>query len=446
MVKKPLPPSALDRAITTALDRRHQNSTLRRLSLPAADAVDFSSNDFLSLSHSPLLKQRFLSELSSQPSTPLGSGGSRLLDGNTSYALSLESLIATFHNAPCVLLTNSGFDANSAIFSTLPQPQDILLYDSLIHASVHDGMRASRVPSTQRFSFSHNSLPSFHATLTTILATFPGIKSGTSSIFLALEAIYSMDGDLAPLTPILSTIDAIVPPSIRHNIHIVLDEAHSTGVQGPSGRGLASALSLENRISIRLHTFGKSLSSNGAAILCSENIKAYLLNYARPLIYTTFLSFPSLALIRAAYSLMVEGHTAPLVAQLRRNMATLQRGLVRLHDALPCEASDVLRVTMGEPQSPIFSVQTCDPRGLAKWCQDRGYVVRPIVPPTVPKGSERVRVCLHAGNGEGEIEGLVRCVGEWCSKVIEERRRREGRGRSSSGDTEERHDGNRAKL
>ncbi|PNS21341.1 5-aminolevulinic acid synthase [Sphaceloma murrayae] len=438
MKQEPPPQSALDRTITSALDRRQHASTLRKLSLPSPDAVDFSSNDFLSLSHSPLLKARFLTELQSA-SLPLGSGGSRLLDGNTSYAISLEQSIAEFHNAPTCLLANSGFDANTAIFCTLPQPTDIILYDSLIHASVHDGMRSSRVPSTQRFSFSHNSLISFHSTLSTIIATFPGILSGHSSIFIALEAIYSMDGDVAPLPSIIRTIDTLIPRHILPNIHLVLDEAHSTGVLGPQGRGLVSSLGLEHRVSIRLHTFGKSLSANGAAILCSENVKRYLLNYARPLIYTTFLSSPSLALVKAAYSLMQDRSTEPLVADLQRNMRVLQHGLAQLHHRLATQrATDLLRVTMHEPQSPIFSVQTCDPRGLAKWCQERGYVVRPIVPPTVPKGSERVRVCLHAGNGTGEIRALVSCVGAWCAEQVARRKERgaapgDGRGSGRAG-------------
>ncbi|KAF4556262.1 Aminotransferase class I and II-like protein 7 [Elsinoe fawcettii] len=425
MAKSDTPPSALDRAITTALDRRHQTSTLRRLSLPNPDSKDFSSNDFLSLSHSPLLKARYLSELSSSQ-LPLGSGGSRLLDGNTPYAVALEKLISEFHHSETCLLTNSGFDANAAIFSTLPQPTDIILYDSLIHASVHDGMRSSRVPSTQRFSFAHNCLTSFHATLSTILTTFPSVLSGTASVFIALEAIYSMDGDIAPLHPIVTTIDTLIPPSVRHNIHLVLDEAHSTGVLGPQGRGLACSLGLASRISIRLHTFGKSLSANGAAILCSENIKSYLLNYARPLIYTTFLSFPSLALVRSSYSLMLDDSTLPLIRKVHDNMTLFHSLLVATHYRLLLSFSteqvrDILNVTMEKPESPIFSVQTSDPRGLAGWCQSRGYVVRPIVPPTVPKGAERVRVCLHAGNSEGEIRGLVREVMAWCRQTLSKR-------------------------
>ncbi|KAG8630722.1 hypothetical protein KVT40_002341 [Elsinoe batatas] len=446
MTDKTSPPSALDRAITTSLERRHQSSTLRRLTLPGPNAVDFSSNDFLSLSHSPLLKARFLSELSSS-TLPLGSGGSRLLDGNTSYAISLERLISGFHKSETCLLTNSGFDANAAIFSTLPQPTDIILYDSLIHASVHDGMRASRVPSTQRFSFSHNSLPAFTSTLQSILSTFPSILSGSSSLFIALEAIYSMDGDLAPLSPILSTIDSLIPLPARQNIHLVLDEAHSTGVLGPQGRGLACSLGLEHRISIRLHTFGKSLSANGAAILCSENIKSYLLNYARPLIYTTFLSFPSLALIKSAYSLMRDDSTLPLITKVKGNMSLFHTLLLdlyrRLLQAYPVdEVRDILGVDTAVPQSPIFSVQTSDPRGLAGWCQAEGFVVRPIVPPTVPRGKERVRVCLHAGNSEGEIRGLVGCMGNWCEGVL---RKRMGECVQGGGKPEERGE-ERAKL
>lgn len=263
------PPPALNTAINAALARRRASSTLRRLSLVPSSSTDFSSNDFLSLSTTSELRRRYVAELDRYPNLALGSGGSRLLDGNTTYAESLERDIADFHHADTALLTTSGFDANVAIFSTLPQPGDIMIYDELIHASVHDGMRMSRVPRQQRYSFAHNDVSSFSSLLSHIIPTHPSVLASSSSIFVALEAIYSMDGDVAPLQQILSEIDRLVPARQRQNIHLILDEAHATGVLGPNGRGLVNALGLEDRISVRLHTFGKALSANGAAILCS---------------------------------------------------------------------------------------------------------------------------------------------------------------------------------
>lgn len=250
--------SHLERSLALALSRRRQASTLRNLTLPAANAIDFSSNDFLSLSNSSALRDLYLRELAARPDFPLGSGGSRLLDGNSKYAEALEKDIAAFHGAEDGLLCNSGFDANAGLFSVLPQPGDIVVYDSYIHASVHDGMRASRAGAN--FAFIHNSVEDLRAVLKRCIASDENFRSGRRSIFIAVEAIYSMDGDVAPLKEIVETVNDLLP---NGNGHIIVDEAHSTGVLGPQGRGLVSALGLEDKISIRLHTFGKAMACNG---------------------------------------------------------------------------------------------------------------------------------------------------------------------------------------
>lgn len=225
-----------------------------------------------------------------------------------------------------------------------------------------------------------------------------------------------MDGDTAPLPALISALIRTFPPSTLRNTHLIIDEAHATGVLGAQGRGLVSSLGLESSFLIRLHTFGKALSANGAAILCTPEIKAYLLNYARSLIYTTFLSLPSLALVSAAYNMMASGATEALARDVMQNARLLWEALVALQDSLGTDHEGLLVVSNEVPASPIFSVRTTDPRGLAAWCQSKGYVVRPIVPPTVPAGSERVRVCLHAGNTDVEIRGLVAVMQEWCER------------------------------
>ena len=249
--------SPLEQSLRSLLDRRHQQSTLRQLTLPRSNQIDFSSNDFLSLSISPILKAAFVQELSSSQ-LPIGSGGSRLLDGNSQYAESLERDIAAFHNAPSGLLFNSGFDANAGFFSCVPQPGDVIVYDSLIHASVHDGMRLSRA--AQTLPFAHNSVSNLRVVLEKCLSESASLREGRSHVIIAVEAVYSMDGDLAPLREIVEVIEETLPKGAGY---IVVDEAHSTGVIGPKGRGLVCELGLENRIFARLHTFGKSLACNG---------------------------------------------------------------------------------------------------------------------------------------------------------------------------------------
>lgn len=234
------------------LARRKENSTLRNLTLPKPGQVDFSSNDFLSLSTDARLKDAYLTELKNTR-LPLGSGGSRLLDGNSAYAETLERDIARFHGAEAGLLWNSGFDANAGFFSCVPQPGDVVVFDELIHASVHDGMRLSRA--AQTIPFVHNSVTDLRRVLQKVAET-----TDTCNVFVAVESIYSMDGDVAPLQQIVDTVNEIVGEGRGY---IVVDEAHSTGVLGHEGRGLVCQLGLETRIFARLHTFGKALAGNG---------------------------------------------------------------------------------------------------------------------------------------------------------------------------------------
>lgn len=253
---------SLDARMQFLLDRRQKNSTLRSLTLPKSGQTDFSSNDFLSLSTNDHLKDAYLTELRAS-NLPLGSGGSRLLDGNSAYAETLERDIAKFHKAEAGLLWNSGFDANAGFFSCVPQPGDVIVFDELVHASVHDGMRLSRA--AQTVPFVHNSV----ADLRRVLQKVVELPS-TCNVFIAVESIYSMDGDVAPLQKIVDTVTETLGADRGH---IVVDEAHSTGVLGFEGRGLVCELGLENRIFARLHTFGKALAGNGGMFLTRPHIQ-----------------------------------------------------------------------------------------------------------------------------------------------------------------------------
>ena len=190
----------------------------------------------------------------------MGSTGSRLLSGGTTSHSALEERFAKHFNGPCAsadtaLLFNSGWEANVSFFSTVPQPDDWIVYDELVHASVHTGMRASRVPVSRRRAVKHSDV----ADLKRILAGIKG-QGGSGTVFLALESLYSMDGDLCPLPAFLDTLDRYIPKSRQC---VVLDEAHSTGVYGSGGRGIVSALGMENRVAVRLMTFGKAVGSSG---------------------------------------------------------------------------------------------------------------------------------------------------------------------------------------
>ncbi|PQE04496.1 8-amino-7-oxononanoate synthase protein [Rutstroemia sp. NJR-2017a BVV2] len=413
----------LEESMSSALQRRAQKSSLRSLALPTHTAsstplVDFSSNDFLSLSTSPLLHTEYLSLLeahldphtSKSSSTPptLGSTGSRLLTGNSSLALTLEHDIAKFHNAPAGLLFNSGFDANSAFFSCVPQSGDVIVFDQEIHASVHEGMRTSRAE--KRIAFTHNDVGSLRSVLEALLAEEDSKGEAKRNVFVAVESLYSMDGDICQLGSIVEAVEDVLGlgGEGRHGRgYIIIDEAHSTGIYGEQGRGLVCELGLEKKIFARLHTFGKALAANGAIILTTPLVCHYLLNYARPLIYSTSLSTPSLLLIKASYSIL----SSPSISSLSKQLHSLSRYLHILLSNLP--SSSYITYHNQDAPSPIFSIQTPYPKELAKECQDQGFNVRGIMSPTVKRGTERVRVCLHAGNTRYEVEGLVRVIQEW---------------------------------
>lgn len=222
--------TSLDDRLHSALQSRQLRSIKRSLdhqtqSNPSVlPPLDFSSNDYLSFSHSISLKQNFEHRLLLSDISPFGPSSSRLLDGNTPQHLQLESDLTSFFVGQAGLLFNSGFDANVGIWSTLPGPQDYVLYDHLIHASVHDGLRGSRAPATQRLSFKHNSVLDLEQQLSKLFKTDPSLRSGSQNVFVAVESLYSMDGDLCPLQEMIEAIDRIQNDYHQQNIHLILDE------------------------------------------------------------------------------------------------------------------------------------------------------------------------------------------------------------------------------
>jgi 8-amino-7-oxononanoate synthase len=204
----------LQSQLEATLIKRRQILKMRRLVVNPPNAIDFSSNDFLGLAHSSLFKSNFLQELDQLPRV-LGSGGSRLLDGNSGYCESIERGIATFHKSESALIFNSGFDANVGIFSTVPQRGDVIIYDELIHASVHEGMRMSRA--AKRIPFLHSNVHDFERILNRVIQEYPG-----KNVFVAVETVYSMDGDVAPLKELVTVLRKYWPN--KENGYIIVDE------------------------------------------------------------------------------------------------------------------------------------------------------------------------------------------------------------------------------
>ncbi|CEP07884.1 hypothetical protein [Parasitella parasitica] len=373
----------LEQQLEDTLTKRREISKIRRLVVNPPNAIDFSSNDFLGLSHSNHFKTAYLNELQQLP-TILGSTGSRLLDGNSAYCEQLEKKIANFHNSESALIFNSGFDANAGLFSTVPQRGDIIVYDELIHASVHEGMRLSRA--AKCLPFLHSNVEDFERIIQWVVAQYPG-----KNVFVAVETVYSMDGDVAPLNELIAVLRNFWPR--KENGYVIVDEA---SVYGHQGRGIISQLGLEKEIFARLHTFGKALAT---AVLGSETLRQYLINYARPLIYSTFMSYSSLASIKCVYNVLEDGDTVPVQKHVH-DITQRFRNNIRLPSG-----------TLLPSFSPIQGVVlngNASVRALAGYLNKKGFIVKPICSPTVPIGRERVRICLHGHNTIEQVDSLVK--------------------------------------
>ena len=250
------------RNLEEALDVRraeHAMFTRTKSAWKTGNAIDFCSNDLLSLGSSGEMRIAFLEELAAHPNFAIYSGGSRLADGNYDYIEEVEQEIADFHGAETALMVNSGWEANVAIYSAIPRPGDVIVYDEFVHASTHDGMAHSL--SLCKMSFRHNDVDAFREVLASVVDIQPMIRQGTRSVIVSVESVYSMDGDACPLVEMLQVAKEVCPLG---NAVFVVDEAHGTGVLEPKDSGLVCKLGLEKEIAIRLHTCGKALaSSNG---------------------------------------------------------------------------------------------------------------------------------------------------------------------------------------
>ena len=362
----------IQKYILQKLAERKQEGNFRSLRI-IEGKVDFTSNDYLGMARDRTFQAMVDTEIS-EMQRQLGSTGSRLLSGNSAYAEAVEKQVASFHKAESALVFNSGFDANYGLLSTLPYRGDTIIYDELAHASILDGIRASRADS---LAFRHNDIADLHAKL----STAKGLK------YVVTETIFSMDGDMPPLREIAELCAAF-------SVGLIVDEAHATGVIGANGAGLVNHLGLEDACLARMHTFSKALGSHGAVILCSPDLREFLINYCRPFIFSTALPFHTLASIKCAYGYFPQlddrrAHLAYLVSILRKALPDI--------DILPSHT----------PIQSIIVKGNDEAKRLATLLQDAGFDVRPILYPTVARGTERIRIGLHSHNTEEEIIRLA---------------------------------------
>lgn len=384
--------------IIKKLNERAENNTLRTLKNNQFE-FDFYSNDYIGFSSSVNI-QNEVKNILSTIKLQHGATGSRLISGNFPLFEIAENEIKTFHNSESALLFNSGYDANVGFFSCVPQRGDIILYDNYIHASIRDGISLSLA---QSFKFKHNNLEDLEKLLKKFSSTI-------YSIFIVTESVFSMDGDSPDLRQMTKLAE-------QYNAFLVVDEAHALGVFGFQGCGLVQQLGLEEKVFARIVTYGKALGCHGASVLGKDILKKYLINFARSFIYTTAMSPHSVATIIASYR---ELKTTDNIKKLHQNISFF-RDILKKSDkenVLNTDIDDKKVKTEKKLKNYSFiesesSIQAVILSGndfvkqTAQKFQEKDFGVIPILSPTVPKGQERLRICLHSFNSEKEIKELL---------------------------------------
>ncbi len=348
------------------LNERKENHSFRSLRL-SNGKIDFCSNDYLGIVTNSRLQT---------PNSRLQSGstGSRLLAGNYPLIEELEKQIAAFHQSEAALIFNSGYDANIGLLSAVPQKGDTILYDQLCHASIRDGIRLSFANS---FSFAHNDLTDLKKKIT----------NATGTIFIVTESVFSMDGDFCPLAELVAIAE-------KQKAHLIIDEAHATGIIGEQGEGLVQHLQLQDKIFARIHTFGKACGCHGAVVLGSDLLRDYLINFARSLVFSTSLPEHSVAMIKESYEIF------PKMNEARANL----QKLIHQFQSTPIRFEKLPSAT---PIQIVIIPGNEEVKKVAAALQAHNLDVRAILYPTVPKGRERLRIVLHAFNVADDIIGIL---------------------------------------
>jgi 8-amino-7-oxononanoate synthase len=370
-----------EQTLLSFLQKREANLSIRKLT-NKDHLVDFCSNDYLGFSRSALLQHRVEEEVKQHHFHKQGATGSRLISGNSTYNEQLEKYISQYHNAESSLMFNSGYDANIGLFSGVPQKGDVIIFDELVHASIRDGIKMSRA---EAVSFQHNNLEDLHNKL----------KKSSLNTFISIESVYSMDGDFAP-------IKEIVALAKQYNAHVIVDEAHATGLFGANGGGLVQQFGLEQDVFARVHTFGKAMGCHGSVVLGSEVLKQFLVNYARSFIFTTAMPFHSLATIKCAYAILAKQQNKiqkiSYLVDLFKKSIQVNRNAWLITSESPIQSI----VIPGNDRAKLVSAEL----------EKAGFYAKAILYPTVPKGAERIRICIHSFNTEEQVLGLANKLNE----------------------------------
>ena len=344
--------------------------------LIARTGHDFASNDYLGLANAPELRTAVVAAL--DRGVAIGAGGARLLRGNDPEHEALETEAAAYFGSEAALFFSTGFAANSAIFSTLPAGRDLIVHDALIHASAHEGMRLGRATAV---AAAHGDVQAFGDAIRDWRAA-----GNKGRVWIAVESLYSMDGDIAP-------IEALAALADREDAFLIIDEAHATGVFGPDGRGLSYALEGRENV-VTLRTCGKALGCEGALVCAPRVIVDILINKARGFIFSTAPSPLVAAAVRASLGL--------LRSQPERR-ERLTRLIAFAGARLPATGTQIMPVILGDDARTM---------AVAAALQQRGFDVRGIRPPTVPAGTSRLRISMTLNVDEATVAQLADAITE----------------------------------
>ncbi len=343
----------------------------RRELIPIA-GIDFSSNDYLGLAHHDGIRQSLMEALAD--GMALGSGGSRLLRGNHPEHENLESFAADFFGVEAALYMATGYLGNVCLFTTLPQRGDVIITDELIHASAKEGIHASTAKSIK---FAHNDVQACEDAIKRARA------KGAKNVWIAVESVYSMDGDVAPLNALLEVAE-------RYGTYLVVDEAHATGIHGPGGKGFAAEYEGRENL-IVLHTCGKALGQAGALVTCTGVLKDFIINAARSFIYTTAPTPLSALAVQRALEVVRDE------PQRRKQLHAL---IAHAHKRFPSDISttQIIPLIVGEDGAAL---------ALAQQLQAKGFDIRAIRTPTVPAGAARLRLSVTLNVTPDDIDALA---------------------------------------
>lgn len=334
---------------------------------------NLSSNDYLNLAHDPRVIAAASDALKE---SGVGSGASALVSGRSPWHEQLEAVISRFEGAEATVLFPSGYAANLGTVSALVSDRDVVFCDRLNHASLVDGCRLS---GARLRVYRHDRLE--------ILARELAKASGAGRRWIVTDAVFSMDGDLAPLPELCELAE-------RFGAELIVDEAHGTGVFGANGRGVCEHFQVEDRVAVRVGTLSKAIGTQGGFVACSNSVRDWLWHSARTQVFSTALSPVVCAAAIESFRIIEDG------AEQRARL--FERS--RLFRSL---MSDQLTVVGEGPIIPVLAGEPAIAQRLAGVLLDHGFLVGAIRPPTVPRGTSRLRICMTAACESSEIKRLA---------------------------------------